>query len=291
MATSRGKNNKRQQPSTAGLPIKQVNAMEQKGMPSNQIIQELKKQGYTSSQIYYAMNQVNLGGGNVRVRQPLGFHAQQQNSPSKQQYPYTQQQVPVNKNHKKLFLIIIFVIIISIIVIAILPIFEKRSDVSQTEADSGFQSKVKDITDYDWVSFLNADGSENAKITALLFLANEIDALDDDFNLINVYAELDKSELSSTLTETDTSKENLLKLIENTKAIETIFAEEGLGTARVRVERLSVIENFFKKYPLPEGEINRDAKKIFTKNLGLTADDYSTVISLMIVNYNLFLAE
>ena len=274
MATSRGKNNKRQQPSTAGLPIKQVNAMKQKGMLSNQIIQELKKQGYTSSQIYYAMNQVNLGGGNVRVRQPP-----------------QQQQIPVNKSHKKLFLIIIFVIIISIIVIAILPIFEKRSDVSQTEADSGFQSKVKDITDYDWVSFLNADGSENAKIAALLFLANEIDALDDDFNLINVYAELDKSELSSTLTETDTSKENLLKLIENTKAIETIFAEEGLGTARVRVERLSVIENFFKKYPLPEGEINRDAKKIFTKNFGLTADDYSTVISLMIVNYNLFLTE
>ena len=79
------------------------------------VIQELKKQGYTSSQIYYAMNQVNLGGGNVRVRQPLGFNAQQQNSPSKQPYSYAQQQqVPANKNHKKLFLIIIFVIIISI---------------------------------------------------------------------------------------------------------------------------------------------------------------------------------
>jgi hypothetical protein len=298
MSTSRGKNNKRQQPSTAGLPIKQVNAMEQKGMPSNQIIQELKKQGYTSSQIYYAMNQVNLGGGNVRVRQPLGFNAQQQNSPSKQPYSYAQQQqVPANKNHKKLFLIIIFVIIISIIAIAILPIFEKKISfkpedvVFVSQPDLEFQSKVKDLTGYDWVSFLDADKSDNAKITALLFLANEIDSLDNDFEFVDRSVGINKSEFPIRLDATDNSKENLLKLIDNLKSVENSFVDKDLPSAKIRANRILVIENFFKKNPLPEGEINEDAANLFAEMLGLTMSDYPRLASLMIVNYNLFLAE
>lgn len=57
------------------------------------------------------------------------------------------------------------------------------------------------------------------------------------------------------------------------------------------MDRFSVIEAFFSRYPLPEGEINLDAADIFAEMLGLTVDDYSRLVSLMIVNYNLFLAE
>ena len=48
-----------------GLPIGQVMALRQRGMSNDQIIAELERQGYNSSQIFDALNQVSLGGGNV----------------------------------------------------------------------------------------------------------------------------------------------------------------------------------------------------------------------------------
>jgi|SRR3989338_3081179 len=47
-------------PSAPGLPIDQVMVLRQRGMDNNQIIQELERQGYNSSQIFDALNQINL---------------------------------------------------------------------------------------------------------------------------------------------------------------------------------------------------------------------------------------
>ncbi len=161
-----------------------------------------------------------------------------------------------------------------------------------SESDLNFQSKVKNITGYDWITFLNADGSENAKLTALLFLANEIDVLEDDFGFVDRSVGISKDELGiSRLDATDNSRENMLKLIGNVKSGNNVFFSKGLETAKIRANRLSVIENFFKRYALPEGVLNTDATEIFAEMLGLTVDDYSKLISLMIVNYNLFLVE
>jgi hypothetical protein len=48
-----------------GLPLGQVMSMKQRGMDNNQVISELEQQGYSSSQIFDAMNQSNIGGANA----------------------------------------------------------------------------------------------------------------------------------------------------------------------------------------------------------------------------------
>ena len=48
-----------------GTPLGQVMALKQKSMTNDQIIPELERQGYDSSQIYDALNQVSISGGNV----------------------------------------------------------------------------------------------------------------------------------------------------------------------------------------------------------------------------------
>jgi len=159
-------------------------------------------------------------------------------------------------------------------------------------SDLEFQSRVKNITGYDWITFLNADGSGNAKITALLFLANEIDSLDDDFNFVNRSVGISKSELPSRLNATDNSKGNLMELTRRVKEMENLFLEKNLNSAEIRINRLIVIESFFNKYSLPEGGVtNENITALFAELLGLTVDDYPRLVSLIIVNYNLFLAE
>ena len=275
MATFENRNNK-QEPCAPRLSVNQIMSMKQRGMSNSQILQELKNQGYTSSQIHYAV----------------------QDFLRKQPYSYArQQQVPANKNHKKLFLAIMLIVIISVIMIAILPIFEKKISFEQedivfiSQPDLEFQTKVKALTGYDWIDFLNADKSENAKIAALLFLANELDSLDDDFKFVNRSVGINKSEFPARLNATDNSKKNLMKLIKNVKAVENSFVDKGLPSAKIRANRILVIENFFKKNPLPEGEITFDASDLFAEKLGLTMNDYPRLVSLMIINYNLFLVE
>jgi|TARA_Y100000310_G_scaffold115950_1_gene114554 uncharacterized phage infection (PIP) family protein YhgE len=53
------------QAAAPGTPLEQVMALKQKGMTNDQIIPELEKQGYDSSQIFEALNQVNISGGGV----------------------------------------------------------------------------------------------------------------------------------------------------------------------------------------------------------------------------------
>ena len=59
------KNKEEPQATAPGTPLGQVMALKQKGMTNDQIIPELERQGYDSSQIYDALNQVSISGGNV----------------------------------------------------------------------------------------------------------------------------------------------------------------------------------------------------------------------------------
>jgi len=45
-----------------GMPLEQIMVLKQRGMNNEQIIPELEKQGYNSTQIYDALNQVNISG-------------------------------------------------------------------------------------------------------------------------------------------------------------------------------------------------------------------------------------
>ena len=206
-----------------------------------------------------------------------------------------------NKPHSKLIIAFGFLVIsaISVYFIYYQSIsglvsnrnFKAEDVVFVSYSDLEFQDRVKNITGYDWIAFLNADGSDNSKIAALLFLSNEIDELDDNFDFVNRSVGISKGELPDKLDATDNSRDNLLKLIGNVKSVDNVFFSKGLETAKTRANRLSVIGDFFKRYTLLEGEINIDVKDIFAEILGLTVDDYSRLVSLMVVNYNLFLAE
>lgn len=55
-----GKKKEQQGQAAPGLPIDQVTALKQRGMSNDQIIPEMEKQGYNSSQIFDALNQVSL---------------------------------------------------------------------------------------------------------------------------------------------------------------------------------------------------------------------------------------
>ncbi|MDP6548112.1 MAG: hypothetical protein QF917_04115 [Candidatus Woesearchaeota archaeon] len=85
---------KKKGPAAPGLPVDQIMAMKQQGMDNNQIVSEMEKQGYNSSQIFDALNQVNISGGNVGLEQPpgLGNIGQQQQSPQDFSYGMPQQQ-------------------------------------------------------------------------------------------------------------------------------------------------------------------------------------------------------
>ena len=82
-----GKKKKEPEQAVPGTPIDQVMALKQQGMDNNQIIQEMERQGYNSSQIFDVLNQINIGGGNAGPEQPQGFNAPQQNFPEHQAPP------------------------------------------------------------------------------------------------------------------------------------------------------------------------------------------------------------
>lgn len=83
-----GKKKETAEPGAPGLPVDQVMALKQRGMDNNQIISELEKQGYNSSQIFDALNQINMSGG-TRLEQPPGLPGSQ---PFSQEPPIPQQQ-------------------------------------------------------------------------------------------------------------------------------------------------------------------------------------------------------
>jgi len=80
---SLGKKDKKQEPTAPGSPIDQIMTMKQQGKDNNQIIQEMQRQGYNSSQIFDAINQVNISSGNLEPEQPPDMDMQ----PPPQDYP------------------------------------------------------------------------------------------------------------------------------------------------------------------------------------------------------------
>jgi len=82
------------------LPTDQVTALKQKGMSNDQIIPELERQGYNSSQIFDALNQTNIGGVGTQLEPNMNMQPQQgfpQEQPYAQQPEQPPQQPQVNK--------------------------------------------------------------------------------------------------------------------------------------------------------------------------------------------------
>jgi hypothetical protein len=81
-----GKKNEEAMPTAPGSPIDQVMALKQRGMGNDQIIQELERQGYNSSQIFDALNQSSLSGSNPAIDQSQNFPPTQEDF-SQGQFP------------------------------------------------------------------------------------------------------------------------------------------------------------------------------------------------------------
>ncbi len=90
-----GKKKKEEMPDVAapGLPIEQVMALKQRGMNNDQIIPELERQGYNSSQIFDALNQANISGGNIGQSPPDFGMPPQSDLPPGQPYAGPEQQL------------------------------------------------------------------------------------------------------------------------------------------------------------------------------------------------------
>ena len=89
-------------PAAPGNPIDQVMVMRQRGMGNDQIIQELERQGYNSSQIFDALNQASLMGPNPGIDQSQNFpqqdFSQEQFMPSQQPMEQQPQQPQIDKD-------------------------------------------------------------------------------------------------------------------------------------------------------------------------------------------------
>jgi hypothetical protein len=72
-----------------GLPVEQVMALKQQGMDNNQINQELLQQGYNSSQIFDAINQVNMSSSG-----PIQGQGMEMQQPPPQNFSYDQFRYP-----------------------------------------------------------------------------------------------------------------------------------------------------------------------------------------------------
>ena len=88
----RKKEAEEQEPAAPGSPLGLIMAMKQRGMGNDQIVQELERQGYNSSQIFDALNQANLSGMDAPYVAP-GMGTQQPPMQDFGQQPYMQQPV------------------------------------------------------------------------------------------------------------------------------------------------------------------------------------------------------
>ena len=97
-----GKKKEEEMPAAPGNPIDQVMVMRQRGMGNDQIIQELERQGYNSSQIFDALNQASLMGPNPGIDQSQNFpqqdFSQEQFMPSQQPMEQQPQQPQIDKD-------------------------------------------------------------------------------------------------------------------------------------------------------------------------------------------------
>ena len=97
-----GKKKEEEMPAAPGSPIDLVMAMRQRGMGNDQIIQELERQGYNSSQIFDALNQASLMGPSPGIDQSQNFpqqdFSQEQFMPPQQPMEQQPQQPQIDKD-------------------------------------------------------------------------------------------------------------------------------------------------------------------------------------------------
>ena len=83
-----------EQAAAPGTPIEQIMVMKQQGLDNNQIVQELERQGYNSSQIFDALNQINISGASAGSEQPPDNSAPPQQQDFSYEQPFPEQQMP-----------------------------------------------------------------------------------------------------------------------------------------------------------------------------------------------------
>jgi len=97
-----GKNKEGSKQAALGSPIDQIMAMKQQGMNNDQVISELENQGYNSSQIFDALNQVNISGGNMDQAPPNMNVPPQDDFSQTPPGPYDQQQFDQPQQQKQI---------------------------------------------------------------------------------------------------------------------------------------------------------------------------------------------
>jgi len=88
-----GKKKEEEEPAAPGLPTDQVMVLKQRGMSNDQIIPELERQGYSSNQIFDALNQTNISGAGSQLEPNMDMQPQQ-GLPQEQPYPTQPEQTP-----------------------------------------------------------------------------------------------------------------------------------------------------------------------------------------------------
>ena len=73
------------------MPTEQVVALKQRGMNNDQIIPELERQGYNSSQIFDALNQSNISGAGAQLDPNMNMPPPQQSFPQEKPSPVQQE--------------------------------------------------------------------------------------------------------------------------------------------------------------------------------------------------------
>jgi len=80
-----------------GMPLDQITVLKQRGMTNEQIVPELEKQGYNSSQIFDALNQVNISGQGPGQAPGMGMPQQDFSQDPPMQEPVQEPQPEINK--------------------------------------------------------------------------------------------------------------------------------------------------------------------------------------------------
>jgi len=193
--------------------------------------------------------------------------------------------VRLEKNMLKIKTAFEIIIVIIAIASAVSFVMINNTQTPVNEEDAIFQANTKSLTGYDWQNKPSGD-SENAKAGALLLLAAEIDSLHTDIDE-GIY--LEAASLPARLDAQDVSKENVLLLIDDVAAIESLLPEST--SLKTRIERLSSLKDYVSENGLPEGEINAELADAFAQTMGIVPKDYSQAVTLMIINYNLFISQ
>ncbi|MFH1174063.1 MAG: hypothetical protein V1725_02965 [archaeon] len=193
------------------LPFTQVRAMKAQGYTNNQIIQSLQRDGFTSSQIFDALNGVEQGAGPVEEQQPM-----EQPMPEYQQYAEPQQPMPPPPLQQQYA--------------AAAPASEDVEELVETIIDEKWNELVKDISKIiDW---------KNKTENRMTQLEQQFTDLKADFDKVH----------AAILGKIGEYDKNILEVGAEIKAMEKVFSKV-LPQFTDNVNELSRITESFKKKP------------------------------------------